>query len=189
MVALSPLDSRYANKLTDVRKIFNEESYYKRMFDCEILWYKYVYETFEDKTLSLKNELKFSLEELKDIEKETNHDVKAVEYLVKRKLGRFSRKQYVHFGLTSEDLVSYALNSEFYEFNSYFYSCLEELEMSILKLIQQNEKLNFIGRTHGQKATLTSVYHQFGTFKERLLEVKVAVGDAKRYSERAGRIQ
>ena len=121
---ISPLDGRYYTKTKDLTEIFSEYALIKSRVHVEIDYFVFILEnilkiSITQETRTFLNDLgiQFSVEdayEIKEIEKTTNHDVKAVEYFLKKKfenkkLAEFN--EFVHFGLTSQDInsVSYVV--------------------------------------------------------------------------------
>ena len=120
MDAISPIDGRYNSKTYQLSKYFSEKSLFNYRGSVEILYFELLLETlFDDNTYkdeleNLKTELLIlddnDYNQIKEIEKTTNHDIKALEYFIKKKMEKYPKlikyKEYVHFGLTSEDINS-----------------------------------------------------------------------------------
>ena len=122
LTAISPLDGRYRRVTKDLADYFSESALIKYRVHVEIEYFIALYKLPLDQMLGLEEKDKdivekirdiyrnFSIsdaEEIKKIEKVTNHDVKAVEYFIKNKfdaLGIVDQKEFVHFGLTSQDI-------------------------------------------------------------------------------------
>lgn len=124
-MAISPLDGRYSKSTQGLREYFSEYALFKYRIKVEVEWLKFL---FENEIIKNHQEitaldmvhlddiyLKFDLEgakRVKDIEKVTNHDVKAIEYYIKEKLDSVAvlsqLKEYVHFCCTSEDINNLA---------------------------------------------------------------------------------
>ena len=120
--SISPLDSRYAAKIKPIAKFFSESYLNKTRYEIELMWLIYITKKLpshfgklsqanEKKLLKLVNDFtKLDAKRAKTIEKKTNHDVKAIEYLIREKLNKHPSlknfKKYIHFGLTSEDINS-----------------------------------------------------------------------------------
>jgi adenylosuccinate lyase len=127
LTAISPIDGRYQNKCSELQEIFSEYGLVKRRVFVECVWLEALCDAKEIKeckalSSSERKALRkiaedFSVEDaqrVKDIEKTTNHDVKAVEYFLKEKVAGTSlekRSEFIHFGCTSEDInnMSHAL--------------------------------------------------------------------------------
>ena len=128
LTAISPVDGRYQNKMEALRPIFSEYGLFRYRILVEIEWLKKLsvnsnikeIESFSASSTSLLNNIKdnFSIEDaekIKEIEKITNHDMKAVEYYIREKIQSDAKlkniSQFIHFACTSEDInnLSYAL--------------------------------------------------------------------------------
>ncbi len=184
LTAVSPIDGRYRNKTGDLWKYFSEYALIKYRVFVEIEYFLNLCELplpqLKDVSQNIKEELQkvyieFSQEDaerIKEIEQITNHDVKAVEYFLKDKfenlgLGRY--REFIHFGLTSQDAnntalplaINGALVNEYYPVLSQLTEKLEELA-SIWKDIPM------LARTHGQPATPTKLGKELQVFIERI---------------------
>jgi len=190
--AISPLDGRYSRLTKDLADIFSEYGLIKHRVLVEIEWLKFIIQDLKlvEFDASKMNQLdtivaKFSeadAQAVKDIEKTTNHDVKAVEYFIKDKLetlGFSQIKEWVHFSCTSDDInnVSYALMLEkgariaqdnMGEF-------IERLEQKALLY----KSIPMMSRTHGQPATPTTVGKEFVNFAWRILQEKQVLEEKK----------
>lgn len=185
LTAISPIDGRYAGKTAALSAYFSEFALIKYRIKVELLYYKALVELplpqlrdvpldKIDKLLAWAEALQPDhLQEVKDIEKVTNHDVKAVEYFIKRefdKVGLAAYKEFVHFGLTSQDINNTAtpllLKAALEEV---YFPVLEELNNDLTILIQQWQDIPMLARTHGQPASPTRVGKEFAVFLERIL--------------------
>ena len=179
---ISPLDGRYKDKVEDLALIFSEYGLMKARFQIEVSFLlalekvKVLPRKITAKEIAYLNSLveNFSVEhyeQIKTIEKVTNHDVKAVEYFLKEKIKDTSLKdfiEYVHLGRTSEDInnLSYALMlrggvkilKEKYQ----------EVEHEISKLAKENKKTSMLALTHGQPASPTTFGWEMNVFSARL---------------------
>ena len=179
--ALSVLDGRYSGLVEDLRDVFSEYGLIKHRVFIEIEWLKFILNDLElsplsvDETESVSsiysgfNRESASL--VKQIEKTTNHDVKAVEYYIKQELekrGLNRIKEWVHFCCTSEDInnTSYALMIR----GGKDVAC--ELSLELLKKIEdlgmKYKSIPMMSRTHGQPATPTTVGKEFINFAARI---------------------
>ena len=111
-------------------------------------------------------------ERVKEIERTTNHDVKAVEYLLKEKmdaLGLGACKEFVHFGLTSQDINNTAIPLSLREaMTGVYYPVVEEVRDALASFAEQWREVPMLARTHGQPASPTSLGKEFSVFVERL---------------------
>lgn len=168
LLAISPLDGRYYEKTKVLANYFSEFSLIKKRIFVELLYLKElkkvdffkIYETFD------LNEAK----KVKEIEKITKHDLKAVEYYIKERIPK-EIKEYVHYGLTSEDInnISYRLLiKEFLE--DVFFEKISSLLKELKLLCIENKSLSMLARTHGQPASPTTLGKEFFVFYNRLKE-------------------
>ena len=180
---LSPLDGRYANKISEITQLFNEKALIQKRFIIEIEWLLFVlnesfYKTIKISKIDIKkiNKFKNSFDQsyarkIKSIENKTNHDVKAVEYFIndhfkKNKLEKFI--PYVHLGLTSEDVnsLSYALMIR--EIKDETIISINALNKQIKSLASKYKKTSFLARTHGQPASPSTLGKEILVFSKRL---------------------
>ena len=183
--SISPLDGRYATKLGDLEQYFSEFALIKNRVLVEINWLIFMSRTkslsfvptlSKNKETSLLKIIdEFSLkdaEQIKKIEAKTNHDVKAVEVFIGKKLESLNLKKYkefVHLFCTSEDInnLSYSLmlkgylDNEFKQINSSF---LKDLKSKSKKW----SKLSMLSFTHGQTASPTTLGKEIANFHERI---------------------
>ncbi|MCK5687438.1 adenylosuccinate lyase, partial [bacterium] len=181
ITALTALDGRY-NKLTkELCDVFSEYGLIKYRIFVEIEWLKFI---LFDLKLSEANDIdtkklddiytNFNLDDaqtIKDIEKKTNHDVKAVEYFIKDKLdlaGFSNIKEWVHFACTSDDInnTSYALMLQ--KGKEIAGDLLEVLISDLEQKALQYKAVPMMSRTHGQPATPTTTGKEFVNFAWRL---------------------
>jgi adenylosuccinate lyase len=184
LTAISPVDGRYRSKTELLSKYFSEFGLirYRVMVEVEyfIALCKSGIPGLSDISLEQQNELKkiytgFSLEDagkVKEIEKVTNHDVKAVEYFVKERfeqMGLAPFKEFIHFGLTSQDINNTATPLSLKDAleNSY-YPLLDQLTQELEKLATDWDQIPMLARTHGQPASPTRLGKEIRVFIERL---------------------
>ena len=181
---ISPLDSRYANKISDFRKNFSESALIKIRFEIEIEWILFLCnklpKTFKPlsknsikKIINFKNKFdNKSVLKIKKIEATTNHDVKAVEYFIrdyfKKDKVLSSYIHLIHFGLTSEDVnsLSYAVmikNGIFIYVNE-----ITSLNKILNSYSKKWSNVAFLARTHGQPASPSTLGKEFKVFASRL---------------------
>ena len=180
---LSPLDGRYHDKTKVTREIFSEHGLIQHRLKVEIVWLEYFLNHFkpelitDDVAKKLSN-LKQSIPNetvlrVKEIEKTTNHDVKAVELALSESFdGNEAIQSLIHIFLTSEDInsASYALMLKEMHLNTLDW--IENLEAALEVLIDENAELPMMARTHGQPATPTTLGKELNVFKQRLNKEK-----------------
>ena len=180
---LSPLDGRYHDKTKVTREIFSEHGLIQHRLKVEIVWLEYFLNHFKPELLTddvakkLSN-LKQSIPNetvlrVKEIEKTTNHDVKAVELALSESFdGNEAIQSLIHIFLTSEDInsASYALMLK--EMHSNTLDWIENLEAALGVLIDENAELPMMARTHGQPATPTTLGKELNVFRKRLNKEK-----------------
>ncbi len=184
--AVSPIDGRYRNKTISLSPFFSEEALIKYRVLVEIEYFIALCEVplaqlatvnqniFE----SLRNIYKnFSTEDalwIKETEKVTNHDVKAVEYFIKdafEKLDLSPYKEFIHFGLTSQDINNTAIPLSTKEaFEKVYMPSLITLTSKLKDLSMEWRDIPMLARTHGQPASPTRLGKEIGVFVERLEE-------------------
>ena len=184
LYAISPVDGRYHAQSEPLRKYFSEFALFKYRVKVEIEYFialsqlelpnfKAVPKDVAEKLRAIY--LNFTEEDaisIKNIEKQTNHDIKAVEYFIKEKLqsaGLQDIKEWVHFGLTSQDINNTAiplLTKEATE--NAFLPALQNLIDAIAKRSSEWRSVSMLARTHGQPASPTRLGKELYVFYERL---------------------
>ena len=194
---LSPLDGRYHDKTKVTREIFSEHGLIQRRLKVEIVWLEYFLNHFkpelitDDVAKKLSN-LKQSIPNetvlrVKEIEKTTNHDVKAVELALSESFdGNEAIQSLIHIFLTSEDInsASYALMLK--EMHSNTLDWIENLEAALGALIDENAELPMMARTHGQPATPTTLGKELNVFKQRLNKEKKTLEEQEFFAKWGG---
>ena len=183
--ALSPLDGRYANKLNALRPLMSEQGYMHRRVQVEIAWFMAMsdagFAEFKPLSLGARRYLTglvahFSEQDalaIKDIEKTTNHDVKAVEYWLKSKFKDRPEleqaSEFVHFACTSEDInnTSHALQLKGAR-HKVILPALDELMDQLRSMAHAYAAVPMLSRTHGQTASPTTVGKEFANVVVRL---------------------
>ena len=184
--ALSPADGRYAGKVNDLRDIFSEFGLIRFRVLVEVRWLQSLTdENGVPELAPLSSVMKdvlnhivddFSIddaERVKAIESTTNHDVKAVEYFIREKLGdgpeTQALKDFVHFGCTSEDInnLSYALMQRTARSNVVI-PLMRELRNTLAMIAKENADLPMMSRTHGQTASPTTLGKELANVVARL---------------------
>lgn len=182
--AISPIDGRYRNKTEALGNYFSEEALIKYRVQVEIEYFIALCEiplpqlSDFDKSLFAdlqKIYLEFSASDaqaIKDIEKITNHDVKAVEYFIKQKFDDLKLqkyKEFIHFGLTSQDInntaIPFSIKSAM---NDVYVPLYFEVFDKLKTLAKEWEAIPMLARTHGQPASPTRLGKEIGVFVERL---------------------
>tara|TARA_B100000767_G_scaffold274766_1_gene308839 strand:- start:375 stop:1718 length:1344 start_codon:yes stop_codon:yes gene_type:complete len=182
--AISPVDGRYRGKTKNLSPFFSEEALIKYRVRVEIEYFIALCELplpqLKSFNPSLFEELRsiyqhFSEDdalEIKEIEKITNHDVKAVEYFIKKEFDKLQLqdyKEFIHFGLTSQDINNTAIPISIKEALEKVY--LPELEslVEVLKaLAEEYKEVSLLARTHGQPASPTRLGKEIDVFINRL---------------------
>jgi adenylosuccinate lyase len=183
LTTISPLDGRYSETTKPLTPYFSEFGlmYYRVRVEVEYfiaLTYalpelalvskdgegklRAIYETFTEKEATA----------IKEIEKTTNHDVKAVEYFLKKKfddLGLSQYKEFIHFGLTSQDINNTAIPLSLKEFiDREFEPALQKLIAALTALSKEWKDIALLARTHGQPASPTRLGKEVYVFVERI---------------------
>ncbi|TKC06133.1 adenylosuccinate lyase [Pedobacter frigoris] len=182
--AISPVDGRYRNTTENLSKYFSESALIKYRVYVEVEYFIALCETglrgLENFDKTNYNRLRLIHEqfndthaqEIKDTEKITNHDVKAVEYFIKKQfdlLGLEAYKEFIHFGLTSQDINNTAIPYTFkLALNEVYYPKLTELVTKIKELATEWKQVPLLAHTHGQPASPTKLGKEFMVFAERL---------------------
>ena len=186
LTAISPIDGRYRKKLEVLSNYFSEFALIKYRVFVEIQYFIALWELEIPQLSKLsKNSVKnieqiflgFSIEDamyIKEIEEKINHDVKAVEYFIKDKfdeLGLSKFKEFVHFGLTSQDINNTAIPLILKNFTTdYYLNKLFEVRNELQVLIEKCEGVSVLARTHGQPASPTKLDKKIKVFKVRIDE-------------------
>ena len=184
--AITPIDGRYYNKTNGYSNYFSEKALIKYRVLIEIEYFLAltktkipVFKNFPQKSIQniKKIYLDFSQEDaitVKEIEKETNHDVKAVEYFIKKKFKDLQLDkylEYIHFGLTSQDINNTAVPLSIKDALSKVYlpELNELVDLLSEKVLEYND-ISMLARTHGQPASPTRLGKEINVFKVRINE-------------------
>ncbi len=184
LTAISPVDGRYRSKVDGLALYFSEYALIRYRVLVEVEYFislceqplpqlktinKAVYSDLRNIYLNFQLE---DAEKVKDIEAVTNHDVKAVEYFIKEKfdvLGLAQYKEFIHFGLTSQDInntaIPYSLRDAVHDV---YYPLLEELIQQLDELATEWKDIPMLAKTHGQPASPTRLGKELKVFVERL---------------------
>ncbi len=184
LVSISPIDGRYRRVVSQLSEYFSEKALIQYRVKVEILYFISLYESgieqlakYDDSKSEklIKIYEDFSLEDaekIKGIERTINHDVKAVEYFIKEKfdeLGLTSLKEFIHFGLTSQDINNTAIPLSIKD--ALIEIIIPKLESIIQELKQKVNKwsgISMLARTHGQPASPTRLGKEIDVFVSRL---------------------
>ncbi len=184
LTAISPIDGRYASKVQTLSDYFSEYALIKYRVLIEIQYFLALYHLplpqLADLPAEKLRELerltnRFNLKEaqrIKDIERTTNHDVKAVEYYLKEafdQIGLGPWKEFIHFGLTSQDINNTAIPLSLKQAVELVYlPMLEQLGRDLGQLVYDWKDIPMLAHTHGQPASPTRLGKEMQVFSARL---------------------
>ncbi len=193
--ALSPADGRYADKVNSLRDIFSEYGLIRYRVLVEVRWLQWLADNpgiaelgpLSSVMKDVLNDIvdNFSLddaERVKAIEATTNHDVKAVEYFIREKLGAGPEtqpvKDFLHFGCTSEDInnLSYALMLRAARREA-LVPVMRDLRNKIRSMARDYSGVAMLSRTHGQTASPTTLGKELANVAARLARIEKAFGE------------
>ena len=186
--AISPIDGRYRSKTKLLAPYFSEEALIKYRVQVEVEYFialcKLPLPQLEDFNSSLFEELRsiylhFSSDdalEIKSIENTTNHDVKAVEYFIKSEFDKLELndfKEFIHFGLTSQDINNTAIPLSIKNAVEQIYlPQLNEVIDGLNGIVEEYKDIPLLSRTHGQPASPTRLGKEIDVFVERIKNQK-----------------
>ncbi len=203
--ALSPLDGRYGNKLGQLRPLMSELGYMHRRVQVEIAWLIALSDAglpeiapfvAADRTYLQGLVSKFSESDaaaIKEIEKTTNHDVKAVEYWIKAQFKGHAAleaaSEYVHFACTSEDInnTSHALQLQAAR-KDVLLPALDAIIAKLREMARQYAAVPMLSRTHGQTATPTTVGKEIANVLVRLRAARERIAGVKLLAKMNGAV-
>ena len=184
LLAVSPIDGRYKGRTKDLSEYFSEYALMKFRTHVEIEYFISLCEIPlpqlkdfpKNKIEALRKvTLKFDIEDgkqIKEIEATTNHDVKAVEYFIKNKFDKLNLekyKEFIHFGLTSQDVNNTAFPMMWQQaLEKVYLPALESLCDKLSKLSTKWDNVPMLARTHGQPASPTRLGKEIKVFEYRL---------------------
>jgi adenylosuccinate lyase len=184
LTAISPIDGRYQRKTKELQTYFSEFGLirYRVVVEVEYLialanagikgMEDFPKEKFEELRAICTNFSEADALWIKDTERTTNHDVKAVEYFVKEKLkglGLDKYLEFVHFGLTSQDINNTSIPLSIKEaLNGVYLPALDELIDELARLSKEWKDISMLAKTHGQPASPTRLGKEIQVFAERL---------------------
>jgi len=193
LAAISPVDGRYASRCTELRAIFSESGLIRARVRVEVAWLQALAGPGglaelrglapADLGLAAAVAAQFGDADaaaVKAIERETNHDVKAVEYFIKQQLGRHaawqSRLEFVHFACTSEDINNLAYGVMCLEArDAVLLPRLDSLASALRAMAHAHADDAMMSRTHGQPATPTTLGKEVAVFVSRLRQAREAL--------------
>ena len=184
LTAVSPIDGRYRNKTAVLSDYFSEYALIRYRVRVEIEYFIALCEwqlpqlaeinpdTYNDLRQIYLNFSESDAEKVKSIESITNHDVKAVEYFIKEKFDELSLeayKEFIHFGLTSQDINNTSVPMSIKEaLNDIYYPMLEEVIQLLSKYADEWAQIPMLAKTHGQPASPTRLGKEIKVFVYRL---------------------
>ena len=184
LTALSPLDGRYGRQAAPLRDVFSEYAFMRARLRAEVEWLIGLstlglpeLEPLPDDAVEQLRALvagfgEADCSEIKAIEAQTNHDVKAVEYFIKRRTASHPRlaaaAEFIHFACTSEDINNVAHALMLAQGRFVLQEKLRDLHARLRALAHENADLPMLSRTHGQPASPTTVGKEFANVAVRL---------------------
>lgn len=187
LTAITPIDGRYRGKTAALASYFSEYALIKYRVRVEIEYFitlcelplpqlkDFDHSKFETLRDIYRNFSEENARRVKDIEKVTNHDVKAVEYFIKEeldKIGDFEKyKEFIHFGLTSQDINNTSVPLSIKDaLNDVYYPLIEELIDQLNQYAEEWKDVPMLAKTHGQPASPTRLGKEIMVFVYRLRE-------------------
>lgn len=181
LTAVSPIDGRYGKQLESLSAFFSEFALIKYRVHVEVEYFIALAQAkFFSLTLAQQKQLrqvvvKFNVadaQKVKDIERITNHDVKAVEYFIKEKLVELKlnkHKEWVHFGLTSQDINNTAVPLLWKDaLQREYIPMIEALSAELQIMAKSWGQISLLAKTHGQPASPTRLGKEIRVFAERI---------------------
>ena len=203
--AISPIDGRYADKTTSLVPFFSEMALIRYRVQVEVEYFialcelplpqlaAFPKEKYTDLRKLYQNFTEEEALKVKEIEQTTNHDVKAVEYFIKEAFDYLQLqpyKEFIHFGLTSQDINNTAIPLSIKEAVQQVYlPALEQLLGKLRSLVTQWKEVPLLARTHGQPASPTRLGKEFEVFVVRMeqqLQTLIAVPYAAKFGGATG---
>lgn len=184
LTAISPIDGRYRDKVENLANYFSESALIRYRVTVEIEYFialceiplpqlaGFNHDLFEQLREIYRNFTVEDAQKIKDIEKITNHDVKAVEYFIKEKfdaLHLHDYKEFIHFGLTSQDINNTAVPCSFRDaVYDVYYPVVDSLRAKLEELAEEWKNVSMLAKTHGQPASPTRLGKEIKVFTYRL---------------------
>ena len=185
LTAISPIDGRYRDKVKNLANYFSESALIRYRVTVEVEYFISLCEVPLPQLAGFNNDLFEQIREIyrnfttadaqrvKDIESVTNHDVKAVEYFIKEKfddLNLQEYKEFIHFGLTSQDINNTAVPCSFRDaVHDVYYPAVETLITKLEELAEEWKDVPMLAKTHGQPASPTRLGKEIKVFSYRLV--------------------
>ena len=182
--AISPVDGRYRSKSKPLNAFFSEYALIKYRVKIEIEYFislcshpipqleSFQHSLFEDLRSIYEHFSQENAKVIKDIEKTTNHDVKAVEYFLKNefdRLGISDYKEFIHFGLTSQDINNTAVPLSIKDaIENVIRPEIEKMVLILVNMATKYDHIPVLARTHGQAASPTRLGKEIRVFSERI---------------------
>ena len=187
LTAISPIDGRYRGKTEPLAGFFSEYALIRYRVRVEIEYFITLCELPLPQLASFNHDLfprlrniytafdEACAQRVKDIEKVTNHDVKAVEYFIKEEFDKIggleAYKEFIHFGLTSQDINNTSVPLSIKEaLEQVYYPLVEELLQQLLQYAEEWKDVPMLAKTHGQPASPTRLGKEIMVFAYRLSE-------------------
>lgn len=184
LAAISPVDGRYRSKVEECARYFSEEAIIRYRVLVEVEYFIALCEIPLPQLKGVNDEVFGQLRDIyrhfttedamrvKEIERVTNHDVKAIEYFLKEKMDKLQLggvKEFVHFGLTSQDINNTAFPYALKEFaHEVYYPLLDSLLEKLNVMVDEWKEIPMLARTHGQPASPTRLGKELAVFVERI---------------------
>lgn len=184
LTAISPIDGRYRDKVESLANYFSESALIRYRVTVEIEYFIALCELplpqlkdfdsnlFEQLREIYRNFTNDDAQKIKEIESVTNHDVKAVEYFIKEKFDQLNiseYKEFIHFGLTSQDVNNTAVPCSFRDaVHNVYYPVIDETITKLEELADEWENIAMLAKTHGQPASPTRLGKEIRVFIYRI---------------------
>jgi len=201
ITAIGPVDGRYSNKTEDLVPYFSEMALFKYRVWIEVEYFialmaipHKAFRTLAPSEISQLQSLYQNFSEadaleIKEIEKVTNHDVKAVEYFIKNQMKGSSLEElseFVHFGLTSQDVNNTAVPmSMLHGMEKVLLPQYRQITQQIAQFAETWKNISMLSRTHGQPATPTTMGKEWAVYAQRL-KIQLANIEAVQISAKFG---
>lgn len=183
LLSISPIDGRYRNKVAKLENYFSEFALIKYRVRVEVEYFIELSKEIDEIGILSDNQVNelrklyqhFTMDHalrVKEIEKTTNHDVKAVEYFIKENISDeavLAKSEFIHFGLTSQDINNTAIPLLLKEaFEQIYKDMFFAVHSELIKKVKEYEDIPMLAKTHGQPASPTRLGKELQVFTERL---------------------